>query len=314
MNKNEECNIVKDLSSLHIENLLSQGSKEFVDKHLENCEPCRRYYKDLNFMFFNEEKVEKKNDEIEINHLKKVNRKLTTLKWIIALILWGILAMLIIMYVRTGYINEIAANNNLKIRDIKFASTNYKLIHKTIYTNKENYTTEESEYTYYYKDGMNKKSEVYYRDGVKVDEKIRYIRDYGYEKITVFPMLKQIDYQSQDFIETRLGDGLTPIVVICSGMTNRVRTEMFDGKECWVINRKSSAGYTDDYIEKETDLLVRTVEDTYSYYKEEQYILTEGTVTDEDIDTSILDTEEFSDYKKNYIEYNISEELKTFYE
>ena len=40
MNKNEECEIVKDLSSLHIDNMLSEKSKIFIiydNKKDANC-------------------------------------------------------------------------------------------------------------------------------------------------------------------------------------------------------------------------------------------------------------------------------------
>ena len=76
MNKNEECEIVKDLSSLYIENMISESSKNFIDNHLMGCKTCEKYYKDLKSTFLNEDKKEKNHDNIEINHLKKVNKKI----------------------------------------------------------------------------------------------------------------------------------------------------------------------------------------------------------------------------------------------
>ena len=42
MNKNEECEIVKDLSSLHIDNMLSEKSKIFIERHLKSCTDCNK--------------------------------------------------------------------------------------------------------------------------------------------------------------------------------------------------------------------------------------------------------------------------------
>ena len=60
MNKNEECEVVKDLSSLYIENMISESSKNFIDNHLMGCKTCEKYYKDLKSTFLNEDKKEKK--------------------------------------------------------------------------------------------------------------------------------------------------------------------------------------------------------------------------------------------------------------
>ena len=59
MDKNDECEIVKDLSSLHIDNMLSESSQKFVEEHLKKCNKCQEYYKALNSTFLNEDKKEK---------------------------------------------------------------------------------------------------------------------------------------------------------------------------------------------------------------------------------------------------------------
>lgn len=42
-----ECDIVKDLIPLYIDDLLSENSKKFVDDHINSCESCRKYYEKL---------------------------------------------------------------------------------------------------------------------------------------------------------------------------------------------------------------------------------------------------------------------------
>lgn len=321
MNKSDECDVVKDLSSLHIENMLSQGSKDFVEKHLKNCEDCNKYYKDLNSVFLAEEKREKKNDEIEINHLKKVNKKMTTLKWILFGIIVTILVAMFVTYFRIIYIDSINDLNIYKMLDMQRNSTNYKLEHRTTQINKETNETSIIDVVYYYKDGSNKEVSSHLVDGEMVEETIKFIYDYDYEAVSVFHSLKQMDYYKRDFIEVRQGDILD--IIISRVMLNdagirrlglKTRTEMFDGKECYVVSDSYSGTCRENYIDKATGNLVRVVSGSENFYHEELFTLTEGTVTDEDVDRSILDSEQFADYKRNYINYKIDENLRWFYE
>ena len=141
MNKNEECDVVKDLSSLYIENMLSESSQKFIEKHLKDCKNCKNYYNDLNSNIFYEEKKERTNDKIEINHLKKVNKKITTLKWILTGIIIFILVIIFSTYCRIIYIDSINDLNVSKMLDMQKNSNNYKLVHKTTQIDKENNET-----------------------------------------------------------------------------------------------------------------------------------------------------------------------------
>ncbi|WP_276888229.1 zf-HC2 domain-containing protein [Anaerococcus lactolyticus] len=42
-----ECDIVKDLMPLYIDDVLSENSKIFVKDHIDSCESCRKYYEKL---------------------------------------------------------------------------------------------------------------------------------------------------------------------------------------------------------------------------------------------------------------------------
>lgn len=42
-----ECDIVKDLMPLYIDDLLSENSKKFVEDHMDSCESCKKYYEKL---------------------------------------------------------------------------------------------------------------------------------------------------------------------------------------------------------------------------------------------------------------------------
>ena len=40
-------NVIKDLLPLYIDDVLSDSSRQIVDEHLDECEDCRKYLKDL---------------------------------------------------------------------------------------------------------------------------------------------------------------------------------------------------------------------------------------------------------------------------
>lgn len=321
MNKNDECEIVKDLSSLHIENMLSDSSQKFIEKHLISCKECKEYYKALNSTFLNNYKKEKSNDEIEINHLKKVNKKMTTLKWILFGIIVTILIFMLYFFLKNAYIDGINSLNIVKIKDMQQNSNNYKLVHLTTQINKE--TNEKSiiEVVHYYKDGKHKEISSHLVDGKMTEETILFIDDYGYERASVFHSLKQIDKQTQDFIQERKGDTLN--IIISRVMLNdagvhrlglKTRTEMFDNKECYVVSDVHNGSYRENYIEKETGDLVRVISGSENYYTEELFTLTENVVTDENVDISILESDKYNDYKINNINYKMNEIMRQFYE
>ena len=308
MNKNEECEVVKDLSSLHIENMLSESSQNFIEEHLKDCNKCQEYYKALNSTFLNEDKKEKNNDEIEINHLKKVNKKITTLKWILFGIIVSILIAMFYFYFKIIYIDSINDLNIVKMLDMQRNSDNYKLVHTINKINKETNEISISEAVYYYKDGKQKEVISHPVDGKMTEETIIFRDDYGYEDASVFHSLKQIDKVTRDFIPEIKRDTLD--IIISRVMLNdagvgrlgiKIRTEMFDNKECYVVSDSYSGNYRENYIDKETGDLVRVVSGTENFYHEELFTLTENVVTDEDVDISILESDKYKDYKVNNI-------------
>ena len=321
MNKNDECDVVKDLSSLHIEDMLSQSSRNFIEKHLKDCKECEKYYKTLNSTFLNENEKEKNKDEIEINHLKKINKKITTLKWILFGIIVTILMLILYFFLKNVYIDSINDLNIVKILDMQKSCDNYKLVHTTTEINKKTNQTNVIEVVHYYKDGKHKEVVSYHIDGSMKEDTIRFIEDDSYEKTTVFHSLKQIDHQTQDFIEERKGNTLNKIISRVmnndAGVHNlglKIRTEMFNNKECYVVSNVYNDSYRENYIDKETGDLVRIVSGNENFYNEELFILTENVVTDEDVDISILETDKYKDYKINDIIYEIDEIMREFYE
>lgn len=67
--------IFRDLVPSYIENLTSEETNKQVEKHMEQCEDCRQYVKDMQGDLLVERTREKKKEEKNIDFLKKVRLK-----------------------------------------------------------------------------------------------------------------------------------------------------------------------------------------------------------------------------------------------
>lgn len=85
--KNKDCKIVQDLLPNYIENLTTDETNEFVNKHIDECEECRKVLEILK-----EKDIEPKEDnKREIDYAKKVKRKLNILKFFLIAVIIVIL-------------------------------------------------------------------------------------------------------------------------------------------------------------------------------------------------------------------------------
>ena len=67
----KECEIVQDLIFGYCDGILNPASKELVEKHLVKCEECKKVYEEIK-----KDKKMDDEDKIEIDYLKRVNKKL----------------------------------------------------------------------------------------------------------------------------------------------------------------------------------------------------------------------------------------------
>lgn len=65
----KECDIVEDLLFGYNDETLNETSREFVKKHLENCEKCKKILEEI------KKESEEESQDIEIDYLKKINKK-----------------------------------------------------------------------------------------------------------------------------------------------------------------------------------------------------------------------------------------------
>lgn len=300
MTKNE-CKIVRDLFPNYIEEMLSDETKEFVESHMNDCNEC----KELLELVKEEKTVEIKKrhteDEHEINYLKKLRRKLLTLKSIIILFILVILIAIVSYLIKFSYTQYILNSAYEKIQEIEKLE-NFKLSIEEYRINYEIGMNDEqfSNTTYYYKDGKYKEringritngnliyaNRDYYgeinsntRTEIYLDEKEIINKTTNYNLLTKQRIIDTYNYTKdygQDYgtiLNLRVKGGL------------RVKTETYNGKECYVITfSKDNKDCTAIWIEKESMMVLKeTTGEVGRYFYETKYIIEKDIVTDEDI-------------------------------
>ena len=86
----KECEIVQDLIFGYCDGTLNSASKELVEKHLVKCEECKKVYEEIK-----KDKKMDDDDKIEIDYLKRVNKKLKRKK--IMIVISSILIILLVI-------------------------------------------------------------------------------------------------------------------------------------------------------------------------------------------------------------------------
>ena len=303
MNKN--CDIVRDLAIQYIEKTISKESEMFVKKHLEQCEECKEYYKTLETKIGNENEQ----DKIVIKQFKKVHKHISVLKITLTVILIIILAIGVILWAKEQTFSNLVTKVSEKVEYLETLD-NYKVTVKTIYNNFNTEDYSEFYTEYFYKDGKLKEESA---------DSIFFKEDDSYDSISVFYDSKQIEYQHNNYIKERKGDALgvftyvrenyKPIASTIFSLAFSVREDRFNGIECYVIRFGNSDSYRDIWVDKNSFITVREVNEKYSsFYSERVFTFEENVVTDEDVDSSILDTEKFNDYKRLEVKTELPKE------
>ena len=302
---NRNCNIVRDLAIQYIEKSISKESEMFVKKHLEECEECKEYYKTLETKIGNENEQ----DKIVIKQFKKVHKHISVLKITLTVILIIILAIGVILWAKEQTFSNLVTKVSEKVEYLETLD-NYKVSVKTIYNNFNTEDYSEFYTEYFYKDGKLKEESA---------DSIFFKEDDSYDSISVFYDSKQIEYQHNNYIKERKGDALgvftyvrenyKPIASTIFSLAFSVREDRFNGIECYVIRFGNSDSYRDIWVDKNSFITVREVNEKYSsFYSERVFTFEENVVTDEDVDSSILDTEKFNDYKRLEVKTELPKE------
>lgn len=100
-----ECEIIKDLLPNYVEDLVSDKTKQAVDEHVKTCKPCKEDLEMIQKEKAKQEREEReKQEEIEINHLKKYNKRLfiskiaASILVVVILVTWGVFLLTNLKY------------------------------------------------------------------------------------------------------------------------------------------------------------------------------------------------------------------------
>ena len=277
-----ECEIVNDLLPNYVEDLVSEETKKFVEKHISGCGKCN---KKLDILKEDRNEVEaksKKEQKIELNHLKKYNKKMLFLKILLITILSIIVIGIVFVVSRYIYNSRVIESVEGKIGEVT-DSSNYHIYETQYY--KFNKNNEENYYT----------TEIFYRDGkYKKIEKIDSINSELENKETVEYWTKDED-SNKDSLQkyNQIGELIMrmPSIYFGEGIVKtlnnimlNIRTDEFKGIECYVLKNLDKSSYREIWIDKETMLPIREVQNIYDeQYYEKTFFVEFDTVTDEDV-------------------------------
>ena len=153
MERKTECEIVQDLLLGYVDGVLNEESKKLVEKHLSECEKCRKKLEDIR----KDIKENENNQKKEIDYLKKIRRKSRIKSILIALGIILLILLGIYLYQLITICNiSNKAENSLSSNNFYKETTDIIGEGETVVTRM------------YYKDGKYKSvSEIYTEEGIE---------------------------------------------------------------------------------------------------------------------------------------------------
>lgn len=240
------CKLVQDLLPNYIEKITTQETNEFVEKHLNDCEVCKKIY--LN-MTSDIEKENVKNTEV-VKIIKRYKRKIFLIKFIIIFIILGFLISII---GSIGFKYWIVSNAFEKNTNFDLGG-NYTLAEYDESIEKNKYHIET-----YYCDGKMKK--VYGEDVLEYyDGKDHYYFD---NENHTYYVEKNVDLNSNLNIDISLLEGTENIIK--NGRVNKLEILKFVLFQDEVFIWQEGFRNCDYYI-------IKNIEDTRIYLDKETFI------------------------------------------
>ncbi len=290
---NKDCEIVKDLLPNYLGKILSKESEVFINSHINECNECKLILKNMK----NGKKYNIKDEEKhEINHLKKYKSRLTALKLILVLFIVSVFIGAFIIMFKYNYKLKLMDKVGEKIESLR-QSDNYNIeitTHNIDYERNTDYTFCSS---YYYKDGKYKTytktesltdiissaTDIYYGE-INSNKQSLVLED---KKTIINSISKYNNIKKGDFIDYIDSNGIdmfTKKFGLYHNIGYKIKEDRYNGKECYIFRIDNNSGYTEYWIEKESMLPIRLIEDYYNrFYTELTYSIIEGTVQDSDV-------------------------------
>lgn len=310
MERKTECEIVQDLLLGYVDGVLNAESKKLVEKHLSECEKCRKKLEDIR----KDIKENENNQKKEIDYLKKIRRKSRIKSILIALGIILLILLGIYLYQLITICNiSNKAENSLSSNNFYKETTDIIGEGETVVTRM------------YYKDGKYKSvSEIYTEEGIET-KFTEYATAGSDESIYISEVNKKITVEKGEFTkmankEENLKGVNLPfdtnnfILKMGTAFIMSINTDTYQvGKEYYVLNNRfERAQNWEMWIDKETGLPIKIInrEGRKSFYtgtqvvKEvndniQEYKYEFGTVTDEDV--AVPDINSLSGYTIKYL-------------
>lgn len=303
----KECEIVQDLLVNYSDNILNKASNELVEKHLSECEDCKKMFEEI----VAEENKDKKSEKKQIDYLKKYRRKMRIKSVITALVILATLFAIIYIYklgvflkIRNQNAKMLENENNVYVEQVATDGDNGYTIYKR-WIKDEKY---KEEVTFYnaQSEVQNKRvtygkiGEKEYTDVSEEHKEATVVKDFiAKQKKSVYPIPNQVIYLGEDYeLIPLLG---APFYVEISKDTKQI------GSEYWIFKNEN----TEEWVDVETGKVLRRIGYTSSSrYYENSSIIKEwttgvvsfkydfGNVTDKDVEIPNLD-----DYKVTYQDF-----------
>ena len=93
MSEKRNCDIAQDLIPLEVDGVCTEGSKEFLQEHISQCEGCRRLYDLAKSGAWQKKKEPFKEDAALVHSMKKVGKKLHIRRFVLIF-----LSLIVLMY------------------------------------------------------------------------------------------------------------------------------------------------------------------------------------------------------------------------
>ena len=289
MNEKRMCKVVQDLLPNYIEKLTSEETNTFIEEHLQECKECQSILtnmkKDLNL---NEEKQEQR----EIDYLKKFNREKKKMKIWKKMVIGILIIMTIFIISIIPLVQKVMILSDLSEKFMKYEKMDNIYV-KTTFSAREGEIAEK-----YFKGGVEKstgttseywdKSILFrYRDMTKI-----YIdyKDGGKALIInhnhLSPDLQSYTqkllsyYYYNDEYTSLIGKFMTASITC-------IKSEVVDGKECYILRNTQYEEPITYYVDKETGLTIQTLhtyqENGITKQNINKYEYSFGIVTDDDM-------------------------------
>lgn len=316
MNK-KICNIVLDLLPIYVEDDVTNDTKEFIEEHIKECSNCKNKLDIMKMDIVKEEDKLKNDTKIEVEKIKKVNKKLQMHKGILQVssIIISIIAIIFLGCTIYKEFNKTLYDNIQEIYDENMKLDNYHLTQKNIYKNYFETGSFEISNDIYCKDSKFKIYENFKSMNADKTEKVRY-GEIGSNKITEINIndniIKEIDINDKNSTDVVKDFSYVDNKYILDDIAyyaslddfknidyKDMEIKIFEEKEWYVYRKGSDINYNEYWIDKNNLTDIRLIESNEKFYRETLFVIEKNVVADEDLkinyDTTNFERIELSD-------------------